>query len=115
MKQTRKQIEANLRNKMAKRYNDKLSNLQERLTKVTQELYDTRKRMHEAEAKAEELEEQNRQYKDWIERLQEFCNMSEEDRNKEIEKMKAEQKFKTYIANSPFFKNLGNFASIMDF
>ena len=57
----------------------------------------------------EELKEKIQQYEDWIERLQEFMDMPEDVRKGEIEKMRADQKIKTYLADS-FFKRLTLFS-----
>lgn len=103
-KLTKKQIEANLRNKIAKSNNEKYDFLQERFNNVSKQLYDARKRIIEAESCKAKLEEKIRQYEDWIDRLQEFCNMNEEDRKISIEAMIAEQNFKNYIAESSFLK-----------
>ena len=35
------------------------------------------------------------QYEDWIERLQDFCNLSDEDREKAISKMKADNEMES--------------------
>ena len=91
MKQTKKQIEADLRNKICKQYTGTIDNLQERLDRVAKELYEERKKRIEAQTKMEELEEKVRQYEDWNRRLQEFMDMSEEDRKHELEKYKVSQ------------------------
>ena len=46
---TKKQIEANLRNKIAKSNNEKYDFLQERFNNVSKQLYDARKRIIEAD------------------------------------------------------------------
>ena len=76
MKQTKKQIEADLRNKICKQYTGTIDNLQERLDRVAKELYEERKKRIEAQTKMEELEEKVRQYEDWNRRLQEFMDMT---------------------------------------
>ena len=88
MKQTKKQIEADLRNKICKQYTSHIDNLQERLDKVANELYEERKKRIEAQTKVEELEEKVRQYEDWNRRLQEFMDMNEEDRKSALAEMK---------------------------
>ena len=113
MKQNRRQIEANLRNKLAKSNNDKYNNLQERFNKVSKELYDARRKVKEAESYKEELEEKIRQYEDWINRLQEFCDMNKEDRQIAIKEMRVEQRINKYIAEAPFFQIFKNFSSII--
>ena len=84
MKQTKKEIEETLRNKLAKQYSEKSERYQERIDRLAQELYDERKKRLEAQQKVEELEEKVEQYEDWNRRLQEFMDMSDEDRKKAI-------------------------------
>ena len=75
--------------------------------------YNTRSRkalVEELQKENEELKEKIYQYEDWIERLQEFIDMPEDVRKGEIEKMRADQKFKTYLADSNFFKMLSLFS-----
>ena len=88
MKQTKKQIEADLRNKICKQYTGTIDNLQERLDRVAKELYEERKKRIEAQTKMEELEEKVRQYEDWNRRLQEFMDMNDEDRKAAVAEMK---------------------------
>ena len=88
MKQTKKEIEASLRNRICKQYASKIDNLQERLDKVAKELYDSQVKCREYKNKCEELEEKVHQYEDWNRRLQEFMDMSEEDRKAAIAEAK---------------------------
>lgn len=88
MKQTKKEIEATLRNKLCKQYTAKIEYCQERIDKLAKELYEERKKRLEAQQLAEELKEKVEQYEDWNRRLQEFMDMSEEDRQNVIAEMK---------------------------
>lgn len=109
MKESRKQIAAQVRNEVAKQYKMDI----ERWRQIAGERWDMYieecKKRREIEAKVEALEEQNRQYKDWIERLQEFCNMPDGEREKAIEAFRAEQKAKhqyaEFVGSLDFFKN----------
>ena len=72
-KQTKKEIEGTLRNKLQKKLND-------------------------------DLRDKVDQYEDWNRRLQEFCDMNEEDRKAAIEQYKTDQilaehlnRFSTYL------------------
>ena len=106
-KKTRREIEENLRNKLANKHNEYVEHQQKRYG----ELWDTGTGACRASDKYrqenEEQKEKIQQYEDWINRLQEFMDMPEDMRKAEIEKMRADQKIKTYIAESPFFKALG--------
>lgn len=89
MKQTRKEIEANLRNKICKNYTSKIDDLNARLKKLEEELIAERHKRHEVEDKYNEMKEKFGQYEDWNRRLQEFMDMSEEDRKTALAEMKA--------------------------
>lgn len=103
-KKTRREIEENLRNKLANKYNEereyqkkRYADLCEKYTKVCEELNQYKK-------ENEELTEKVQQYEDWIHRLEEFVDMPEDMRKAEIKKMQDDQKFKAYLADSPLFK-----------
>lgn len=108
-KQSKKQIEANLRNKLAKDNNDKYNNLLKKFNQISEELKNTKEKFYLSTKQISELEEKVKQYEDWNYRLQEFCNMNEEDRKISIEKMKTEQNLKRYIEDSPLLKLFQNF------
>lgn len=88
MKQTKKEIEATLRNKLAKQYTEKTASLQERLNRVSSELYEERKKRLEAQRQVDELKEKVEQYEDWNRRLQEFMDMNEDERKVYLEEAK---------------------------
>ena len=89
MKQTKKSIEANLRNKMASQYKAKTESLEERITKLTKENHDLMVRAHKAEQEKLEMQDRLQQLEDWNTRLQEFMDMSEEDRKVYVENLRA--------------------------
>ena len=106
--ETKKQIENQLRNKIAKQYTSRIKNLEERNKQLYSDYQNAIKRAQEAEYKLAEFEDKISQYEDWIERLQEFCNMNEENRNVAIEELKKKKQFNStmenFVANSSFFK-----------
>ena len=105
--ETKKQIENQLRNKIAKQYTSRIKNLEERNRQLYSDYQNAIKRAQEAEYKLGELQDKITQYEDWIERLQEFCNMSEEDRNVAIEELKRKKQLNStmeFVANSSFWK-----------
>lgn len=106
-KKTRKEIEETLRNKMANRHNEYVEAQRKKYGELWDAYCRARNECDKYQQENEELKEKVQQYEDWIERLQGFMDMPEDMRKKEIEKMRADQKFKTYIAESPFFKMLG--------
>ena len=83
MKQTKKEIEETVKNKM--------ESYQERIDHLAKELHDERVKRREYQNQVEELKEKVEQYEDWNRRLQEFMDMSEEDRKHELEKYRVSQ------------------------
>lgn len=103
---TKKQIENQLRNKIAKQYTSRIKNLEERNKQLHFAYQNALKRAQKAEYKIAELENKIFQYEDWIERLQEFCNMNEEDRNLVIKELKIKKQFNSTMelfANFSYF------------
>ena len=105
-KKTRKEIEETIRNKMANKHNEYVEHQQKKYSELWDAYCRARKECDKYQEENEQLKEKVQQYEDWINRLQEFVDMPEDMRKKEIEKMRAEQKFKTYLADSPLFKML---------
>lgn len=106
MKETRKQIEAQVRNKLARQYNQRLELAHKSKTEAWNSYYKACKDNQDLREENERLKEKVEQYENWIERLQEFCNMPEGMREKEIERMVQEQKFQFAMSNSSFVKLL---------
>lgn len=90
MKQSKKQIEANLRNKMATQYKTKTENLQKRIEALEKTNHDLMVRAHKAEQEKMEMKDRLQELEDWNTRLQEFMDMGEEDRQKYIENLRAQ-------------------------
>ena len=109
-KKTRKEIEETIRNKMANKHNEYVSAQQKKYAELWGIYQEACRECGKYQKENEELKEKIHQYEDWIERLQEFMDMPEDVRKGEIEKMRADQKFKTYLADSDFFKMLGLFS-----
>lgn len=109
MKETKKQIEANLRNKLAKQYNQEREYQRERYSKLWCDYVDKCDETQALKHKIEDLQEKIDQYEDWIHRLQEFCNMNEDEREIAVKRYKEDQKFNEYIENSEFFKMFNSF------
>lgn len=105
-KKTRKEIEQTIRNKMANKHNKYVEAQGKKYYELWNAYCRARKECDKYQQENEELKEKVQQYEDWIVRLQEFVDMPEDMRKAEIKKMRAEQKFKTYLADSSFFKLL---------
>jgi len=106
-KKTRKEIEQTLRNKLAHKQNEERERQQKRYGELWNKYIAACDERNKYKRENEELTEKVQQYEDWIHRLQEFVDMPEDMRKAEIKKMRDEQKFKTYLADSEFFKLLG--------
>lgn len=108
MKQNKKQIEANLRNKMAAQYKAKTDDLQERIVKLEKRLKEANERAHQAELEKLDMKDKLQQYEDWNRRLQECMDMSEEDRKKYVENLRADTEYAEKM------KRLGNKIDFFD-
>ena len=106
-KKTRREIEENLRNKLTNKHNEYVERQQKRYGELWDKWTEACRERDKYQQENEELKEKLQQYEDWINRLQEFMDMPEDMRKAEMERMRAEQKFNTYIAESPFFKMMG--------
>ena len=89
MKETKKQIKAQLINDIKKQYNQKLEHLtkdseywRKRFFGVLNEKDTINKQKKVLEEELIQLKEKVKQYEDWIERMQDFCNLPEEKRQK---------------------------------
>ncbi len=92
---TTRQLKATLTNEIARRFKEKINRLEaniEYLASKYTECYNARKKLHEENSALKDentaLKNEIAQYKDWIERMQDFCNLPENDR---------ESAFKTYL------------------
>ena len=88
---TRKQIVEQTRNEVVKQYTAKLQILMERINKLTKD-YDIEKQKRiECQEIIDELQEKVNQYEDWIQRLQEFIGITENQREEYIAHMKEQE------------------------
>lgn len=105
--ESKKQLKAQLTNEISKRFASRIKELEEKNRSLERLLAFERKISFELADKVTELESELHQCKDWNERLQDFTNMSEEDR---IEFLRNEnQKYKTQLK----LDELSQFASRM--
>lgn len=106
MKETRKQIVEQTRNEVAKQYTAKLQILMERINKLTKD-YDIEKQKRiECQERIDELQEKVNQYEDWIQRLQEFMGIPENQKEEYIVHMKEQENANKIM---PQIINLYNF------
>lgn len=85
-KDTKKQIKAQMENEYAKRTRETKERYESKIQRLSDLYQNTAKERNDWRDRALKAEQQLEQYKEWNERMQEFCNMSDEDR-------------KIYIAN----------------
>lgn len=96
MKKTKKQIEADLIRRLNKNKDSKMETLLYKNRILEARLKDVTERMYKAEQEAEILKEKAQKYEDWNERLQEYLNMSDTERECLLDKIKAEKKFNQF-------------------
>ena len=101
MKESKKQIKAQLVNEIAAQYRHETNHWKENYEAMRKVAEKAKKERDEAIERANNAENKLAEYEDWISRLQDFCNLSDEDREKEIAKMKEdsekESKFNVYL------------------
>lgn len=97
-KDERKKIKAQLRTELTKKigeeYQERIERLAEknsRLSAMLEQEQNRRKELIEKYRNYDELVEENRKLREWVERMQDFCNMPPDQLKKELERMKAEQ------------------------
>lgn len=105
-KLNRKAVEANLRNKLATQYKEKTEQLKSDKAVLKRLLNEMEKRAIKAETECDELKEQVKQYEDWNIRLQEFMDMSEDDRKAYVENLRKKDEFDQIIKKLGFYSNL---------
>lgn len=89
--ETRKQIAEQTRNEVVKQYTANLQILMERINKLAKD-YDIEKQKRiECQERIDELQEKVNQYEDWIQRLQEFMDIPESQREEYIVHMKEQE------------------------
>ena len=95
MKETKKQIKAQVINEVRRQYDQKLQQKTEAIDlwrkkylAAEAELRDTSKECRSLREENESLKQKVAQYEEWVERMQEFCNLPEEERK---------QAFTTYM------------------
>ena len=98
MKETRKQIIARTRNEISKSYNDKIKDLENRNKSLLNDFVEMSRRNRDLREEVDKLNEKICQYEDWINRLQEFCNLPEDARKDAIQKYKTEKKLNAQMS-----------------
>lgn len=93
MKPNKKQIEANLRNKIASQYKQRINLLNERANSLTSINLAYQNKIQTLKRENFELKDKIQQYEDWIERLHEFMGINESDRQAYFDNLHKQKQF----------------------
>ena len=108
-KLNKKEIENQLRGKIAKQYTEKVTKLEDEINRLREANAEYRNRAYKAEQEKLEMQDKLNQYEDWNNRLQEFMDMSEEDRLAYVENLKKTNELNKAIEGFGFYgKMLSN-------
>ena len=108
-KLNKKEIENQLRGKIAKQYTEKVAKLEDEINRLHKANVEYRNRAYKAEQEKLEMQDKLKQYEDWNIRLQDFMDMSEEDRLAYVENLKKTNELDDAINHFKLYgKMLGN-------
>lgn len=102
-KLNKKEIENQLRGKIAKQYTEKVAKLEDEINRLHKANVEYRNRAYKAEQEKLEMQDKLNQYEDWNNRLQEFMDMSEEDRLAYVENLKKTKELDKAIEGFGFY------------
>lgn len=106
-KLNQKAIAEKTRQECAKKYSDRINWLTEELRKERELKVRALNRNYELARENEELKEKVRAHEEWIERLQDFVNMGDEERGKAIKEYKENEELKRlmHVLENSMFGN----------
>jgi peptidoglycan hydrolase CwlO-like protein len=112
-RENRKSIEANLRNKLAVQYKEKTEQLKSE--KAALEIKYNKLWCESCKIKRErdELKDKIQQYEDWIQRLQEFMDMNDDDRKAYVETLRAQDELKRAVEGTRMYGYLKHLFGLM--
>ena len=102
-KLSKKEIENQLRGKIAKQYTEKVAKLEDEINRLREANAEYRNRAYKAEQEKLEMQDKLKQFEDWNNRLQEFMDMSEEDRLAYVENLKKTKELNDVIDQFGFY------------
>lgn len=102
-KLNKKEIENQLRGKIAKQYTEKVAKLEDEINRLREANAEYHNRAYKAEQEKLEMQDKLNQYEDWNNRLQEFMDMSEEDRLAYVENLKKTNELNKAIERFGFY------------
>lgn len=91
-KQTLKQIRENTRNEVASQFRRKVDNLRALLKSKNEEIVRLQELIHKTSEELFELKAKQEMQEDWIERMQDFCNMTDVDRKEFLEQQRSKHR-----------------------
>ena len=91
MKETRKQIVERTRSEVARQYSVKIEEMRGQYERLFNEFEQLSKQVKQLRTENDSLREINSQYEDWINRLQDFCNLPDEEREEAINRYKLQK------------------------
>ena len=107
-KESKKQIKAQLINEIAKQFHSRIENLEFRLNAQVQMNLDLHKKNDDLLIKNLKLKEQLEKYEDWNRRLQEFMDMTPEEREKHFAELQTRNKLNEKMTSfMNMFQHLG--------
>lgn len=109
MKQSKKQIEANLRNKLAAQYKEKTEQLKSEKALLEKRYKEMCERARKAEIERDELKEKVAALEDWNNRLLECMDMTDEDRKAYVETLRAQAELKSAVDQMYSVKLINHF------
>ena len=105
-KLTKKEIENQLRGKIVKQYTEKVAKLEDENNRLREANAEYRNRAYKAEQEKLEMQDKLKQYEDWNIRLQDFMDMSEEDRLAYIENLKKTNELNKAFERFGFYEKM---------
>ena len=105
-KLSKKEIENQLRGKIAKQYTEKVAKLEAEINRLREANAEYRTRAYKAEQEKLEMQDKLKQYEDWNNRLQDFMDMSEEDRLTYVENLKKTNDLNKAIERFGFYEKM---------
>lgn len=107
-KESKKQIKAQVINKCAKQFRSKIENLEFRLKAQVEINQSCQQRNKELQVENLKLKEQLEKYEDWNRRLQEFMDMTPEEREKHFAELQTRNKLNEKMTSfMNMFQHLG--------
>lgn len=91
-KVTPSQIRERTRNEVAMQFHEKIKNLKALVKSKDEQIAELQDLYHKAATELSELKAKNNMQEEWIERMQDFCNMTEEDRKEFIEQQRTKHR-----------------------